>query len=137
MATLTKIFPCFFLSCKANVRENPAKTGHGPHSSYFLCCCMYCLFCVVLCIVCVYMCTELLPPGGYPIAVNKYIISYVSVYIAVIIRLHTYACRLKANNCDIKRHKIILQPKSQKCYIIILRHGKRNVSNERWARKRL
>ena len=36
---------------------------------------MYCLFCVVLCIVCVYMCTELLPPGGYPVAV-KYIISY-------------------------------------------------------------
>jgi hypothetical protein len=36
---------------------------------------MYCLFCVVLCIVFVYMCTELLPPGGYPIAV-KYIISY-------------------------------------------------------------
>jgi hypothetical protein len=36
---------------------------------------MYCLFCVVLCIVYVYMCTELLPPGGYPIAV-KYIISY-------------------------------------------------------------
>jgi hypothetical protein len=29
---------------------------------------------VVLCIVCVYMCTVLLPPGGYPIAVNKYII---------------------------------------------------------------
>jgi len=37
---------------------------------------MYCLFCVVLYIVCVYMCTELLPPGGYPIAV-KYIISYI------------------------------------------------------------
>jgi len=34
---------------------------------------MYCLFCVVLCIVCVHMCTVLLPPGGYPIAVNKYI----------------------------------------------------------------
>jgi hypothetical protein len=40
-------------------------------------------FCVVLCIVCfvmfsvlfVYMCTELLPLGGYPIAV-KYIIPY-------------------------------------------------------------
>ena len=41
----------------------------------FLCCSMYCLFCVVLCIVCVYMCTELLPTGGYPIAV-KYIISH-------------------------------------------------------------
>jgi len=36
---------------------------------------MYCLFCVVFCIVFVYMCTELLPPGGYPIAV-KYVISY-------------------------------------------------------------
>ena len=34
---------------------------------------MYCLFCVVLCIVCVLMCTVLLPPSGYPIAVNKYI----------------------------------------------------------------
>ena len=37
---------------------------------------MYCLFCVVLCIVCVYVCTVLLPPGGYPIAVNKYIIFF-------------------------------------------------------------
>jgi hypothetical protein len=36
---------------------------------------MYSLFCVVLCIVSVYMCTVLLPAGGYPIAVNKYIIS--------------------------------------------------------------
>ena len=45
----------------------------------FLCCSMYCLFCVVLCIVCVYMCTELLPPGGYPIAI-KYIISYLFAY---------------------------------------------------------
>ena len=37
---------------------------------------MYFLFCVVLCIVCVYMCSELLPPGGYPIAV-KYIIYHI------------------------------------------------------------
>jgi len=36
-------FPCFFLSCKANARVKPAKTGHGPHSSYF---------CIVVCIVC-------------------------------------------------------------------------------------
>jgi hypothetical protein len=117
--TQTEVFPCFFLSCKANARAKPAKTGHGPHSfklfvliyvffvlfyvffvsfyvffvlfyvflccsmyflccsMYFLCCSMYCLFCVVLCIVCVYMCTVLLPPGGYPVAVNKYIISYI------------------------------------------------------------
>jgi hypothetical protein len=40
----------------------------------FLCCYTYCSFRVVLRIVCVYMCTELLPQGGYPIAV-KHIIS--------------------------------------------------------------
>ena len=49
LTTLTEVFPCFFLSCKANVRVKPAKTGHGPHSSLFLCCSMY--FCVVLCII--------------------------------------------------------------------------------------
>jgi len=26
-------FPCFSLSCKANARVKPAKTGHCPHSS--------------------------------------------------------------------------------------------------------
>ena len=33
MATLTEVFPCFFLSCKANARVKHAKVGHGPHSS--------------------------------------------------------------------------------------------------------
>jgi len=51
--TLTEVFPCFFLSCKANARVNLAKTGHGPHSPKLLCCSMYYLFCVVLCTVCV------------------------------------------------------------------------------------
>ena len=32
-ATLTEVFPCFFLSCKAIARVKTAKTGHGPHSS--------------------------------------------------------------------------------------------------------
>jgi hypothetical protein len=31
MTTLTEVFPCFLLSCKANARIKPAKTGHGPH----------------------------------------------------------------------------------------------------------
>ena len=52
-APLTEVFPRFFLSCKANARVKPAKTGHGPHFSKILRCSMYCLFCVVLCIVCV------------------------------------------------------------------------------------
>jgi len=33
MTTMTEVFPCFFLSCKANAKVKPAKTGHGPHSS--------------------------------------------------------------------------------------------------------
>jgi len=32
-ATVTEVFPCFFLSFKANVRVYLAKMGHGPHSS--------------------------------------------------------------------------------------------------------
>jgi hypothetical protein len=31
-ATLTEVFLCFFLSCKANARVKLAKTGHSPHS---------------------------------------------------------------------------------------------------------
>jgi hypothetical protein len=30
-ATLTEVFPCFFLSCKANARVKPAKMGHNLH----------------------------------------------------------------------------------------------------------
>jgi len=35
------------------------------------------------------MCTVLLPPGGNPIAVNKYIVSYIYIYI--------YICNKKVN----------------------------------------
>jgi len=31
--TLTEVFPCFFLSCRANARVKLIKTGHGLHSS--------------------------------------------------------------------------------------------------------
>jgi len=57
-ATLTEGFPCFFLSCKANARVKPAKTGHGPHSSeifvlfyvlFVLCRSVYCLYVNVYC----------------------------------------------------------------------------------------
>jgi hypothetical protein len=45
--TLTEVFPCFFLSCKANAKLKLTKTGHGPHSSTLV------VICVVLRIVCV------------------------------------------------------------------------------------
>jgi hypothetical protein len=52
------------------------KDGAQPALFLIIVLCALFFFCVVLCIVCVYMCTVLLPSGGYPIAVNKYIISY-------------------------------------------------------------
>ena len=70
-ATLTEVFPCFFLSCKANVRVILAKTGHGPHSSkivVFLYVLLFLLFYVL------FVCKCVLPPGDNPIAVNKFII---------------------------------------------------------------
>ena len=44
-ADLAEVFPCFFLSCKANDSTESLKMGHGPHYSIFV------LFCVlfVLC----------------------------------------------------------------------------------------
>ena len=38
-ATLTEVFPCLFLSCKANAKVKLAKTGHGTHYSQlvFIC----------------------------------------------------------------------------------------------------
>ena len=40
-ATLTEVFPCFFLSCKANSGVILAETGHGPHSSQMNCVVLY------------------------------------------------------------------------------------------------
>ena len=69
MATLTEVFPCFFLRCKANARLKPQRRGTARALTNF---------CVVLCTVCVYMCTVLLPPDGYPIAV-KYITYHIII----------------------------------------------------------
>jgi hypothetical protein len=38
--TLTEVFPCCFLSCKANARVKLAKMGHGPHSSTLVVICV-------------------------------------------------------------------------------------------------
>jgi hypothetical protein len=68
--TLTEVFPCFFLSCKANARVELY------HISLYLCCSD-----VIICVVrllfmlfyVLFVCKCVLPPGDNPIAVNKYI----------------------------------------------------------------
>ena len=63
MATLSEVFPCFFLSCKANARVKPTKKGRArtlPNFCvvlYIFCCpthflCYSIYFCFILCIVC-------------------------------------------------------------------------------------
>ena len=72
--TLNEVFPCFFLSCKANARVKLAKTGHGPHSSTLVCMCVVRLLFVLFYVLLVCKCV--LPPGDNPIAVNNYIITF-------------------------------------------------------------
>ena len=72
-ATLTEVFPCFFLSCKANARVKLAKTGHGPHSSTLVVICVVRLSFVLFYVL--FVCKCVLPPGDNPTAVNKYVIS--------------------------------------------------------------
>jgi hypothetical protein len=76
--SLTEVFPCFFLGCKANARVKLAKTGHGPHSSTLVVICVVRLLFVLFYIPFVFK--RVLPPGDNTIAVNKYIISYIIKY---------------------------------------------------------
>ena len=104
-------FPVLFPQLQGKCQGKTRKDGARPALFLifvllyvFLCYFVYCLFCVFLCIVCVYMCTELLPPGGYPIAV-KYIISYIISYHIIsyhIIELKIWLfilCLLWLKNC--------------------------------------
>jgi len=98
MATLTEVFPCFFLSCKANARVKPPKTGHGPHSSkifvlfyvlFVLCHSVYCLRVYLYCTTA----TGWLPNCGQQIYLNH----IATVYTA----LGTILClfqRIKSTN---------------------------------------
>ena len=56
-ATLTEVLTCFFLSCKANARVEPAKMGQGrtlPNTCVVICiiCFMsFCVLCVCKCVL--------------------------------------------------------------------------------------
>ena len=70
LLTLTEVFLCFFLGCKANARVKHAKTGHGRHSSILFASCVVRLLFVLFYVL--FVCKCVLPPGDNPIAVNKY-----------------------------------------------------------------
>ena len=74
---LTEVFPCFFLRCKANARVKLAKTGHDPDCSTLVVICVVLLLFVLFYVL--FVCKCVLPPGDNPIAVNKYIISFITI----------------------------------------------------------
>jgi hypothetical protein len=84
--TLTEIFPCFSLSCKANARVKLAKTVHGPHSSTLVCICVVRLLFVLFYVL--FVCKCVLPPGDNPTAVNKYIYIYIYITSQLILRVY-------------------------------------------------
>ena len=53
---LAEVFPCFFLSCKANARVKLAKTGYGPHSSRLVVICVVLLLLVLFYVLFVCKC---------------------------------------------------------------------------------
>ena len=82
-ATLTEVFPCFFLSCKANARVKPTKTGARPALFQNFCVVLYIVcflsFCVLFVCKCVLYCchrveTQLQLTNIYPII--SYIVTY-------------------------------------------------------------
>ena len=92
--TLTEVSLCFFLSCKGKCHGKTHKDRAWPALFQIfsvvvciVCFASFCILCVCVCVcvracacacvcVCACVCTVLLPPGGYPIAVKKYIISH-------------------------------------------------------------
>ena len=69
--TLTEVFPCFFLSCKANPGVKLAKTGDGLHSSTLVV--IYVVRFLFVLFYVLFVCKCVLTPGDNPTAVNKYI----------------------------------------------------------------
>ena len=85
--TVTEVFLCFFLSCKANARVKLAKTGHGPHSSTLVI--IYVVRLLFVLFYVLFVCKCVLPPGDNPIAVKsltlRLLMSYIYIYIYIYI----------------------------------------------------
>jgi hypothetical protein len=76
------VFPCFFLSCKANAKVKTRKDGARPALFHILLLGLYIVIWVVrllFVLFCVlFVCKCILPPGDNPIAVNIYIYIFVN-----------------------------------------------------------
>jgi len=74
--TMTEIFPCFFLSCKANARVKLAKMGHSPHFPSLVVICIVRLLFVLFYVL--FVCKCVLPPVTTQLQLTN--ISYKHIY---------------------------------------------------------
>jgi hypothetical protein len=127
---MTVVFPCFFLSCKANSKVKPAKMWHGPHSSklfvlfyvLFLCVCrsVYCLCVNVYCTA-----TGWLPTCSLQIC------HIISIHVSYIISYHITLHHITSHDIwyDIIYHIMSCHISYHIIYLIISHHIYRIVSH--------
>jgi hypothetical protein len=75
--TLTVVFLCFFLSCKANARVKTLKDGARPALFHIICYLGCSIVIVLFCVL--FVCKCVLTPGDNPTAVNKYIVIIITL----------------------------------------------------------
>jgi hypothetical protein len=74
--SVAKVFPCFFLSCKANDRVYSLRLGTAntlPNLLFVFFFVIHVLLLLIVMFYVLFMCKCVLPPGANPIAVDKYI----------------------------------------------------------------
>jgi hypothetical protein len=91
--TLTEVFPCFFLSCKANARVKPTRMGHGPHSSQ-----IFVLFCVLFVCKCVLNYCHRVATQLQLTNISYHIISCHVISLDIYIRISSYKLRSTKKN---------------------------------------
>jgi len=108
LLTLTEVFPCFFLSCKANTRVKLAKTGHGPHYSTLVVICavrlLFVLFFLLFVLYYVlFVCKCVLPPGD-----NQLQLINISIFLFMSTKIYrTYENWLTAEVTDLEHDSFI------------------------------
>jgi len=96
-ATLTEVFPYFFLSCKANARVKLAKTGHGPHSCTLVVICVVLLLIVLFYVLFVCKCVL---HYCHRVSTQMQLTKYISISLLTRLEAHPHSRPVGARECE-------------------------------------